>query len=976
MRFTTLTKCRGGKLPYPKQPVWLDGTSMVLACSCDLNGLVGVKPRIKHIEALLLNESLDIRMLGIWGMGGIGKTTLAEAVFSQIKDQFEGCCFLPSVRINCEKDGDYIIKQLLFQISGEKDEYINSVDIRYSTSIARMLNIKALVVVDDVNSTQQLEFFLHNRHVFGRGSRIIVTSRDKHTLSWCCVDDIYEVNGLDFKEAQMFFYQSAFRKNFPAQEHSFLADLFITYANGNPLGLKILGSLLFGKNAREWKSAWDKLQKYPTEGIQNVLKISYDDLDKEERDIFLHLACFFRGERMNEVTKILNACGFNTDIALSVLIDKSLITIIETYSYHSLEMPSCLEMHDLLQEMGKGIVREESREPGKRSRLWDHGEIVRVLKENAGTGAIEAICLDMSKIDKIDLNPYVFKSMSSLKLLKFYDGSEEKAGKVHFPQGLECLPSELRYLYWHGYPLESLPSNFDPAELVELHLPYSMNIKSLQNFEVPQSSRLLKVPMLLGARNLVHINMYGCARIETFPSTIGLKSLETLNLTRCSKLATFPEVSSNVKSLDISYTAIKIVPATLGSLYRLEAFILINCIKLKHLSGSICKLKSLEMLELSGCLSLQHFPEISETMEHLKYLYLDGTAVEKLPSSIENLKNLHWLRLENCRNLIHLPKSLRNSTSLCGINLSGCLKLKKMPLLVSHCRYPDGGFILTSLSELSKQVIGLEATTCYLFRPVADESSLFSIVCLDLSGNRFEMLPSNIKNLYALRDLDISFCDKLRSLPDLPKSLIYLNANACGSLETSGIENLFHCHGDGVIRKFIFTNCLKLYETPWDKCNAGLDWTIELSSAIAIAPGHGVQQLCSARIIIDSGKNSPARNLTYTSMENSIKIPFSKHSNHCSFHDSETDLCLVINFPAYSILEPFKIYGVAKSKSHYLRKSIVIWSERKENLFSVKGSRDASLKIFLSPEDVDGLMLGSKTGVRPLYSCPLQCTRR
>ncbi|XP_050233971.1 disease resistance protein RPV1-like [Mercurialis annua] len=551
------------------------------ACSCDLKGLVGIKPRIEHIKALLFNESLDVRMLGIWGMGGIGKTTLAEAVFSQIKGQFDGCCFLPSVRINSEKDGDYIIKQLLFQIFGEKDGTITSLDIRCSTFIARMLNRKVLVVVDDVNSTQQLEFFVQIRYVFGKGSRIIVTSRDKHILSWCSVDGTYEVKGLDFKEAQICFCQNAFKNNFPAQEHGFLSDLFITYANGNPLGLKVLGSFLFGRTVREWKNAWDKLQKYPKEGIQNVLKISYDNLDGEEKDIFLHLACFFRGEKMDEVTRILNACGFSTDIALSVLIDKSLITVIETCSHDSLETPGSLEIHDLLQEMGKGIVREESREPGKRSRLWDHDEIVRVLKKSAGTEAIEAICLDMSKIDEIDINPDVFKSMSSLKLLKFYDSSEEKAGKVNFSQGLDCLPDELRYLYWHGYPLETLPANFDPVELVELHLPYSMNIKSLQRFDIPQSSHPFKVPMLLGARNLVHINMYGCARIETFPSTIGLKSLETLNLTRCLKLETFPEISSNVRLLDMSYTAIKIVPASLGSLCRLETFTLTNCTKLE-----------------------------------------------------------------------------------------------------------------------------------------------------------------------------------------------------------------------------------------------------------------------------------------------------------------------------------------------------------------------------------------------------------
>ncbi|XP_050233972.1 disease resistance-like protein DSC1 [Mercurialis annua] len=197
------------------------------------------------------------------------------------------------------------------------------------------------------------------------------------------------------------------------------------------------------------------------------------------------------------------------------------------------------------------------------------------------------------------------------------------------------------------------------------------------------------------------------------------------------------------------------------------------------------------MLELSGCSSLRHFPEISETMEHLKYLYLDGTAVEELPLSTENLKNLCWLRLENCRNLIYLPESLRNSTSLYGINISGCPKLKKTAFKVSDCQYPDRGYMLTSLPELSKLDLALEETKYILIRPVSDESRLISLTSLDLSGNIFEMLPASIKQLFALRDLDISFCDRLRSLSYLPQSLIYLNANECRSLETaSGIKHL------------------------------------------------------------------------------------------------------------------------------------------------------------------------------------------
>ena len=79
----------------------------------------------------------------------------------------------------------------------------------------------------------------------------------------------------------------------------------------------------------------------------------------------------------------------------------------------------------------------------------------------------------MSKIDEIDLSPDVFRRMSHLKILKFSNGCEEGNSKVQFSQGLEYLSKEVRYLYWDGYPEETLPPNFHSVNLAELHLPFS-----------------------------------------------------------------------------------------------------------------------------------------------------------------------------------------------------------------------------------------------------------------------------------------------------------------------------------------------------------------------------------------------------------------------------------------------------------------------------------------------------------------------
>jgi hypothetical protein len=158
------------------------------------------------------------------------------------------------------------------------------------------------------------------------------------------------------------------------REYQHLSDRAVDYAKGNPLALKILGSHLSTKRPKEWDSALEKLKKIPKAEIYDVLRLGYEGLDLEEQNIFLDIACCLKGETKCSITRILEGCGFSTEIGMRSLEDKSLVTI---------SKGNKVKMHDLIQEMGWQIVREESmKEPGKRSRLWDPKEIYDVLKYN------------------------------------------------------------------------------------------------------------------------------------------------------------------------------------------------------------------------------------------------------------------------------------------------------------------------------------------------------------------------------------------------------------------------------------------------------------------------------------------------------------------------------------------------------------------------------------------------------------------
>ena len=81
-----------------------------------------------------------------------------------------------------------------------------------------------------------------------------------------------------------------------------------------------------------------------------------------EKNIFLDIVCFFRGWDINEVIQILENCGFEAGIGISVLIERSLLIV---------NVSERLEVHDLLIEMGQDIIHLESGgEIGKQSRLW------------------------------------------------------------------------------------------------------------------------------------------------------------------------------------------------------------------------------------------------------------------------------------------------------------------------------------------------------------------------------------------------------------------------------------------------------------------------------------------------------------------------------------------------------------------------------------------------------------------------------
>ncbi|GLJ55256.1 hypothetical protein SUGI_1185810 [Cryptomeria japonica] len=660
------------------------------------------------IQKLHLNSANEVVKLGIWGLGGIGKTTIAKALYNQLYAHFEAASFVSNVRAAAaDLRGLTILQNQILEESTKYVGIVYNVEKGISLLRERLGGKRVLLVIDDVDAYEQLNALVGDW--LGSDSRVIITSRDKHIVNLAQVQYIHEMNGLEINESLELFSWHTFLRKHPSPGYEDLSKGIVKACKEHPLSLEVIGSFLYDKEADTgcWTEALSNITLNPDihRRVYNTLKISYNALSDEEKEIFLDIACFFIGQDKTHPIVFWKSIYKMVDTSIFNLVMKSLIKI---------DDEGLFDMHDHLRDMGRTIAETEK----EGTRLWK---------------ATHLSTSNFSRIRLVSSSSHRFEMLYSPGLQ--YLDLEHLSIEGTIEDTLAMIPPSLIWLRLVDC---TFAIGKDTAVTQPRHSRFVGNIWQLKIMELQERSHLNgnSFHSLFSLPNiqLQHLDLSCCWELNTLPVSIGnLSQLQHMKLGCCEGLNTLPD--------------------SIGNLSQLQHLNLRWCSGLNTLPDSIGNLSQLQHLDLRSCRGLNTLPDSVGNLSQLQHLILGCCeGLNTLPDSIGNLSQLQHLDLGCCEGLNTLPDSIGNLSQLQHLNLRWCSGLNTLP---------------DSIGNLS-QLQHLDSGSCRGLNTLPDSignlSQLQHLILGCCEG--LNTLPDSIDNLSQLQHLDLKYCKRLKIIPD------------------------------------------------------------------------------------------------------------------------------------------------------------------------------------------------------------------
>ncbi|XP_052136229.1 putative disease resistance protein RGA1 [Oryza glaberrima] len=778
------------------------------------------------MDSLSKSMTNDFTVLPIYGIGGIGKTTLAKLVFNdtQFKDYSRVWVYVSQI-FDLNKIGNSIISQLT-----EEESQLSRKQMVCNRLEKLLAGKKTLIVLDDLweNNGSQLDN-LTGMLKAGEGSKVVVvvTTRNGDIAKKFHTIQPHKLAHLTDDMCWTIIKQkSAFESREDDKEKlQKIGRDIAKKCGGVALAAESLGYMLQSMTCDEWESVkdndiWNIISSshLPDQNVLASLMLTYSSMPSYLKLCFAYCAIFPKGHKIVKDDLIyqwvsLGFIGNQTCCSqspkqknifstrqLSERYIKQLLGLSflqhtkssSTAGVHH-ENVTFFTMHDLVHDLASWVLADEILVSSKKNNNGESSYRYALLEDSSKPlnsfmkypNKIKALCfVDCAKTG------LHYDACSGAKCLRVLDLSECFVQKL--PDSIGQL-RQLRYLSAPGIQDTTIPDCITKlSKLIYLNL--------------HGSARLCSLPESIGEMdNLMHLDLSGCSGIQRVPQSFGKLKLSYLDLLNCSSLKGVSEFLGNLtklQHLNLSYCQYVEQLGNLGSLTELQYFHFSSTclpgVSETDVLGAFTKLEYLNLSTKFDDTEIRRLPEAMGSFIKLKYLNLSGwRKLEELPISWGNLPNLIHLDLSKCHRINGVPEALSSLTKLQYLNLSwcscGCFK-NQSPLIgleeaVAKLTQLQNLYLSRCLDTLVYGEFEVGVVICRNF--LASVCSLSNLEELDLSDNySIETLPESIGDLRKLHTLNLRRCYSLSQLPKVLRendNLKHLNVSECYDLDMSTV---------------------------------------------------------------------------------------------------------------------------------------------------------------------------------------------